>query len=227
MVKNIKFKLMIAIFITFIYFLTIRLASWQSPDINHSGKTNIPACIHSDDKKLHFKLEVGSGNNFDVYLVENSKPNCLNPYFPSIHIQAGQLHNAWVHIVYTDSKAPEWKVFIDAANINSPLSAYPFYTYAHDFQDAPLWTYSLFSKPLSFWKGHAFALRVDHQKKSIHCLGGIQWGFELSQFRLRPKAINPKALNNLDWDKAWQILQEKLPGYKQTSIELIDANKQS
>jgi hypothetical protein len=47
----------------------------------------------------------------------------------------------------------------------------------------------------------------------LHC--HLQ-GFELSQFRLRPKAINPKTLNNLDWDKAWQLLQEKLPGYSQT-----------
>ncbi|NDB83082.1 MAG: hypothetical protein EB127_10145 [Alphaproteobacteria bacterium] len=210
------FKLILAAFITFICFLIIWLGTWKSPDINHSGETNIHTCIHSDDRKLHFKLDAGGGNNFDVYLVENSKLNCLNPYFPSIHIQASQPHNAWIHIVYTDSKAPEWRVFIDAANKDTQGSAYPFYTYEQDFYDAPLWTYSLFNKPLSVWKGHAFAVQVDHQKKSIHCLGGVEWGFELSQFKLRPKAINPKTLNNLDWDKAWQLLQEKLPGYSQT-----------
>lgn len=210
------FKLIFAILITLLCFLTIWLDTWKSPDVNHSGDTNIHTCIHSDDRKLHFKLDAGGGNNFDVYLVENSKQNCLNPYFPSIHIQAHQPHNAWVHIVYTDSKAPEWRIFIDAANVDSPGSAYPFYTYEQDFYDAPLWTYSLFNKPLRFWKGHAFAVKVDHQKKSIHCIGGIEWGFELSYFRLRPKATAPQLLNKEHWEKAWQILQEKLPGFEQT-----------
>jgi len=194
----------------------IWLGTWKSPDVNHSGGANIHTCIHTDDRKLNFKLCSGGGNNFDVYLVENSKPNCLNPYFPSIHIQASYHHNTWIHIVYTDSKAPEWRTFIDAENVDSPCSAYPFYTYEQDFYDAPLWTYSLFNKPLSFWKGHAFAVKVDHQKKSIHCIGGLEWGFELSDFRLRPKAIAPRLLNKETWEKAWQILQEKLPGYSQT-----------
>jgi hypothetical protein len=52
-----------------------------------------------------------------------------------------------------------------------------------------------------------------HQKKSIHCIGGIEWGFELSDFRLRPKTTDPRLLNKEHWEKAWQILQEKLPGY--------------
>lgn len=210
------FKLIFGILITLLCFLTIWLSTWKSPGVNYSGDTNIHTCIHSDDRKLHFALDAGGGNNFDVYLVENSKPNCLNPYFPSIHIQASQFHNAWVHIVYTDSKAPEWRAFIDAANIDSSSSAYPFYTYGQDFYDAPLWIYSLFNKPLRFWKGHAFAVKVDHQKKSIDCIGGIEWGFELSYFRLRPQSIHPQLLNKWDWEKAWQILQEKLPGYSQT-----------
>ncbi|ETZ07775.1 hypothetical protein P618_200016 [Holospora obtusa F1] len=209
-------KLIFAILITLICFQTIWLGTWKSPDVNYSGDTNIHTCIHSDDRKLHFKLDVGGGNNFDVYLVENSKPNYLNPYFPSIHIQASQPHNAWIHIVYTDSKDPEWRTFIDARNIDSSGSTYPFYTYEQDFYDAPLWTYSLFNRPLRFWKGHAFAVKVDHQKKYIHCIGGIEWGFELSYFRLRPKATAPQLLNKETWEKAWQILQEKLPGYSQT-----------
>lgn len=105
------FKLILVAFITFICFLIIWLSTWQSPDVNRSGETNIHTC-HSDDRKLHFTLDAGGGNNFDVCLVENSKPNCLNPYFPSIHVKASQSHNAWVHIVYTDSKAPEWKFLL-------------------------------------------------------------------------------------------------------------------
>lgn len=210
------FKLIFAILITLVCFLIIWLGTWKSHGGNYSGDTNIHTCIHRDDRKLHFKLDDGGGNNVDVYLVENSKPNCFNPYFPSIYIQVSQSHNAWVHIVYTDSKAPKWRTFIDAANVDSPGSAYPFYTYEQDFHDEPLWTYSLFDKPLSFWKGHAFAVKVDHQKKSIDCIGGIEWGFELSYFRLRPKSIHPQLLNKETWEKAWQILQEKLPGYSQT-----------
>ena len=196
-------------------FLTIWIATWQSPGVNYLGDTTIHTCIHSDDSRLRFLLNAGGGN-FDISLVEHSKQTCLNPYFPSIHIQASQPHNAWVHIVYTDSKAPEWRTFIDAVNIESSSSAYPFYAYGQDFYDAPLWTYSLFNKPLGFWKGHAFAVDVDHQKKSIHCIGGIEWGFELSYLRLRPKSIYPQLLNKQDWEKAWQILQAKLPGYTQT-----------
>ena len=40
--------------------------------------------------------------------------------------------------------------------------------------------------------------------------------FDLSYFRLRPKATAPRVLNKKHWEKAWQIVQEKLPGYSQT-----------
>jgi hypothetical protein len=192
------------------------LGTWKSPDANFAGQTTIHTCVHSDDRKRHITLGTGGGNNFDIYWVKSSQPSCLNPYFPAIHIQASQPHNAWVHIVYTDSKAPGWRAFIDAANKDSASSAYPFYTDQKDFYDAPLWSYSLFNKPLCFWKGHAFAVQVDHQKKSIHCMGGIGWGFELSHFRVRPKATAPQLLKKEDWERAWQLLQEKLPGYNQT-----------
>jgi hypothetical protein len=141
------FKLIFAILITLLCFLTIWLSTWKSPDVNHSGDTNIHTCIHSDDRRLHFALDSGRGNNFDISLVENSKQNCLNPHFPSIHIQASQPHNAWIHIVYTDSSSPQWRTFIDAANIDSPGSAYPFYTYEQDFYDAPLYDYSFSQQP--------------------------------------------------------------------------------
>ncbi len=189
---------------------------WKSPDVNLSSERSIHTCIHSDNSKLHFKLGAQPGKHFEIDLIENSKPDCLNPYFPSIHIQMNDKHNAWVHIVYTDSIIPQLQMFIDAENKDNPNSAYPFYTYEQYFLDAPLWTYSLFSKPLSLWKGHAFAVKVDHENKAITCIGGIEWGFLLSPTRLRPKAINPKLLDEQAWKKAWQLLQEALPGYKQT-----------
>jgi hypothetical protein len=157
-------------------------------------------------------------SNTQAILVPANKVIFDEPYFPSIHIKAIKLHNAWIHIVYTDAQTQKLRTFIDAANIDSSSSTYPFYTYEQDFYDAPLWTYSFFNKPLRFWKGHVFAVKVDHQKKSIHCMGGIAWGFELSYFRLYPKAILPQLLNKDDWDKAWQILEEKLPGYSQTYV---------
>jgi hypothetical protein len=116
--------------------------------------------------------------------------------------------------VYTDSTDPTLRTFVD---YNPKWTNYPFYSYSNYFYDAPLWTYSLLNKPLSFWTGHAFAVSVDHQKKLINCIGGIKWGFELSQMKLRPNAIHPQLLDKRDWEKAWNILQEKLQDYKQTS----------
>jgi hypothetical protein len=66
------------------------------------------------------------------------------------------------------------------------------------------------------WKGHAFAVKVNHQKRIIHCIGGIECGFELSHFRLRSRATATQLLNKQDWKKAWLILQKKLPRYTQT-----------
>ncbi|NDB85354.1 MAG: hypothetical protein EB127_22025 [Alphaproteobacteria bacterium] len=153
---------------------------------------------------------------FKIKQINNSSKESINPYFPVIVIEPNLKIDAWIHVVYTDASHPynsKRKTFVD---YNPKWTEYPFYSYAQYFYDAPLWTYSFFSKPLSFWKGHAFAVSVDHQKKSIHCIGGIEWGFELSYFRLRPKSIHPQLLNKETWEKAWQILQEKLPGYSQT-----------
>ncbi len=54
------FKLSFAIFITLLSFLTICLGTWKSPDVNHSGETNIHTCIHSDDRKLRVTLDASN-----------------------------------------------------------------------------------------------------------------------------------------------------------------------
>ena len=101
------FKLIFATLITLICFTTIWMTTWESSDVNHSGATTVLKCIYNDEKRMQFALDAGGGNNYHVSMVENSKQNCFNPYFPSIRIQASQPHNAWIHIVYTDSKAPQ------------------------------------------------------------------------------------------------------------------------
>jgi hypothetical protein len=197
--------------LTILFFMLIILAiTWKSPSINTSAKVNIHTCIHNDNKKLYFKLNAQQGVYFYIHLAENSKADCINPYFPSIHIQTNKKPNAWLHIVYIDSREQQWRIFID-----SQLSTHPFYTYERDFYDAPIWTYTLFKKPLTFWKGHAFALEIDDINKTINCIGGIEWGFELLWFKLTPKAIPPKMLDNKAWKQAWQIIKAKLPGYTQ------------
>jgi hypothetical protein len=184
------------------------LGTWTLPDMNSAGKTTVHTSIHGDGNRHHLTLSGRRGTHFDIFWVENAEPKAINPSFPSIHIQTTACHNAWIHMVYTDSKIPEWTIFIDAQNKHTSGTAYPFYTYEQDFYDAPLWTYSVFNKPIHCWKGHAFAVTVNHDKKTIHCVGGIQWGFELSWFKLRPVAIHPSCLSQQDWEKAWQMVQK-------------------
>ena len=188
----------------------IYAAIWQSPGVNFGAARKIHQCIYDDNKKLHFHLNGAEKNYFDISLVKNTGADCINPYFPTIHIKASDTHNAWVQIVYTDSNIPQLQVFIDAEN-----TTYPFYTYAQDFYDAPIWRYNLLDKPLSFWRANAFAAKIDAENKTVSCVCGVEWGFELSFFKLRPKAIYPKLLGKKDWDAAWEILKEKLPGYQQ------------
>jgi hypothetical protein len=103
--------------IILLFVLIIWLVNWRSSDLNYPLLQISTQALHSNEKKSHFILGADSSNNFNIALVENSKQDSANPYFPSIHIQASQPHNAWIHIVYTDSKAPEWRVFIDAAKV--------------------------------------------------------------------------------------------------------------
>lgn len=194
--------------------LLFQALNWESPDVNRNEQSNIDLCIQQDEHKLYFRFQTKQGFNFDIDFVRNSKPNCLNPYFPAIHIKTDIPHNAWLHVVYTDSEVPEQQTFIDSEKITTKRSSYPFYAYTEDFYDAPLWTYSLLNKPISFWKGHAFAVEVNHQNKTIKCLGGIEWGFELHFTKLRPVASKPKLLDEKAWNQAWRLLKSKLPNYE-------------
>lgn len=187
---------------------------WKSPEVNQKCQRTIHSCIYEDEHKVRFSFRTHQGTSFEGTYVENSKPNCINPYFPSIHIRTNVSHNKWIHIVYTDSKSSEEQVFIDAEIPLNKSSTYPFYTSGPSFYDAPLWTYSPVNKPISFWKGQVFAVDVDPEAKVIRCLGGMEWGFELSFFRLRPIAIKPRVVDAVAWGQAWELIKVKLPGYQ-------------
>jgi hypothetical protein len=68
---------------------------------------------------------------------------------------------------------------------------------------------------LSFWKGHAFAVQIDNDAKIINCVGGVEWGFTLPYFSLRPQSLEIKSLDINHWNAAFELLKLKLPEYKQ------------
>ncbi len=190
---------------------SLGLYNLQSAKVHEVASVSIENCIHNSRYKKKLKINSLS-NDFLVTYVENNAYNCCNPHFPAIHITTAAKHNAWLHIVYTDNK--EFKVFIDTVCSNNPI--YPFYTLEQDFYDAPLWKYSFFSKPFSFWKGHAWAVEVDFQQKIIKSIGGIAWGFNLSYFRLHPTCIEPSSIEKEVWDFDWKIFKTYLYDYHYT-----------
>ena len=189
--------------------LGLKLTEWRSPEPNYmSQRTDYG--IFTDEKQVHVAI-TSMQHIFDVAYVKNTQPDCKGPYFPAIYITAQCPHNAWLHVVTTDCTAePRWLHFIDVG----PKKYYPFYAVEADFADNPCWHYSLFSKPLSFWVGHAYAVQVDHEKKTITCVGGISWGFRLPWWSLRPVMILPSALIESDWQTDWKLFEATLPGYE-------------
>lgn len=203
-----------SILISGFIFQANQLLNWRSSETNLAGERDIGKYIEQNRSKLSFELANQKGTRFYVELVKNCGFDAINPYFPAICIKTKSECNAWLHIVYTDCQDPKLRTFIDAPALDAKHSTYPFYSKLSYFSDAPLWTYGLFSRPLSFWKGHAFALRVDLQNKTIKCLGGVEWGFRLHWTKLRPVAIIPKLLADQAWLDACALLCEKLPDYK-------------
>jgi hypothetical protein len=189
--------------------------TWQSPGTNSKGAY----CLHPENTEDQLQntspnliMNTEKGMVFKVKFIKNADQKCVNPHFPVIFINTDTPHDGWVHIVYTDSDNPKLKKFID---YDPESTKAPFYSNLQHFYDAPLWTYSLLLKKPMFWKGHAFAVQVDRHNKTIKCIGGIEWGFKLHFAKLRPVAITPKLLNEKAWHQAWDLLKEKLPGYRQ------------
>ena len=169
------------------------MINYMVPSISHNSKKSISSCIHSS---AYNATQINSmGHLFEVHYVKNADQDCINPYFPAISITTKTEHNAWLHIIYTDNKNYKWQHFIDTTDSKTHPTIYPFYTLEQDFYDAPFWKYTFFSKPLSFWKGHAYAVLVDYHHKTIKYVGGIEWGYRLSYFHLYPQIITPTNLN--------------------------------
>lgn len=182
--------------------------NWQSPDVNQSASSNLYQCIYQSDDKRNLKV-ISLNNEFVITYVENSGHDCFRPHFPVIHITTQAKHNAWLHVVYTD-RNDDYQIFVDTVDPDKAPDIYPFYNLGQEFYDAPLWRYSLFSKPLSDWKGHAWAVEVDCENKTIKPVGGVSWGFNLSYFQIRPLCITPSVLNGYDWVNDWKIFKTKL-----------------
>lgn len=178
---------------------------WQSPEVNYSSKLSVNDAIYSSNSCEKLEL-VSEGTSFLVSFVRNSSKDAINPYFPSIHITTTKKHNAWLQIVRTDSPTQSLQCFVDTVDPNhNKHDVYPFYAKSNNnqqvhFYDAPLWQYSLWYKPLTFWKAHAWAVFVDFEQKTITPLGGISWGFTLPNSRLRPFCLEPSALTSKDWE---------------------------
>jgi hypothetical protein len=188
------------------------ISNYMLPSMNANPKKSIANCILSS---THTTATINSMNQlFNALYVENAGRDCTNPYFPAINITTKAEHNAWLQVVYTDSQDYKWQHFIDAADPKKYPTIHPFYTLEQNFYDAPFWWYTLFSRPISFWKGHAYAVQVDHQHKTIKVVGGVEWGYKLSYFHLYPKIIEPTSLNQEAWEQDWQIFKTVFDGYR-------------
>ena len=124
-------------------FLFIFSLFWQDLKINNEVAEDIGNCLYKSNYK-NLKLNSMEGD-FNIFYIPNAPRNCFNPSFPIIHIKLKQEHNAWLQIVRTDSSDKKLQKFID-----TNVELYPFYTLEQDFYDAPLWSYTLFSKPLTY-----------------------------------------------------------------------------
>jgi hypothetical protein len=207
-----KLFLYLSLFLLFVWLGKVAY-NWESPSLNLNCKKSIYDSIYG---KEHLTLKINSmSSEFDVNYVANAATDCVNPYFPDIHIATASHHTGWIHIVHTDAADPRWQKFIDSTV--PPDETYPLYTSSPDFYDSPHWNYKLFQKPLSFWKGHAYAVRVDDDQKTVHCVGGIEWGFELPYWSLRPHCLTPRALTRDHWTKDWILLENAFQGYTRLS----------
>jgi hypothetical protein len=199
--------ILLSILILYLYY-KYQFQSYIKIDKNY--KNSIHNCIYNSKNHKHVQI-YSLDNIFDIAYVENTNKYSINPYFPAININSKIEHNAWLHCINTDTVQLEFRNFIDTVDPVLFPEIYPFYTLQEDFYDAPLWkNHSLFNKPLSFWIGHAWAVLVDFEKKTIKPIGGILWGFRLSYFAINPIFIQPSALNLKDWENDWKVFSKKL-----------------
>lgn len=185
-----------------------KIYSWKNPEVNINGKD-----LHSSIYDTQYKTMIleSMGTIFEVNYIESACSDCINPWFPIIHITtAAAQHNAWLHIVRTDNSNKKLQKFIDT---NQDSIAYPFYTRERDFYDAPRWSYTFLKKPCSFWQGHVYAIYINPDNKNISFLGGIKWGFTLSLFNLYPQIIQPSSLTVDECELDWEFFKQEFEKY--------------
>lgn len=147
------------------------------------------------------------GNVFGIDFIENS----IQTGFPSIHIAACDMCNAWVQLVKTDSPFFDLQQFVDTCK-----DIAPFYTtkeFYEDFYDAPLWNITPTYRPLNYWIGHVYAVNVDFEAKTVTCLGGISWGFRIPEYKHTPTMIRPEGLTQQEWISDKQFFAKYLSDY--------------
>jgi len=200
------FALLSLLAIAILFFRDIR-----SQQVNDKGDF----CLHPDRANMNGKwppkdlvdVDLILANEFGVFHVKqinNAGTNCINPYFPVILIEPRVVHDGWIHVVYTNADDISLRAFVD---YDPSLTRHPFYNHSHHFYDAPLWTYNLFFKKYMFWKGQAFAVRINKNTREMEYIGGIEWGFEILPMNLRPKALKPRALTENDWLQVQEIIK--------------------
>jgi hypothetical protein len=166
-----------------------------------------PACLFGI-KLNQYKPEDRKDLTIESFGNSFSTQMSIEQNFPAIHITMHGDYNAWIHLVRTDAEDPKLREFVDTCH-----ETYPFYTKGIAFDDAPLWHITPTHKPLTFWIGHAYAVRVDFNGKKILCLGGIKWGFTIKDNCIHPNAINPNGLTNEDWLVDQKILAKTISEY--------------
>jgi hypothetical protein len=187
-----KYYLLIILIMLFCSFLFIY--KWQSPGLNINYIKSTLDCINQAKDLKNIEI-VSFPSNFKIKLARADN-QCLTPYFPAIQIEADphRSHRAWLQIVHTDSNNEELKIFLDSGEDD-----WPFYNHKSIFYDSPLWTYKLWYKPISYWEAHAYS--VDIVDNNIKFLGGIKWGFSLSNYKIRPTITQPSTLSLSDFQK--------------------------
>lgn len=197
--------------------LTIFCIKWSPLHFNDNPQVCQKDCIQYGNKEN--AIIKSMGNSFKVHYVENSSEACSNPGFPNIRVEIQKQHNAWLHIIHTDSKDPQKQVFIDSIDQETYPMIYPFFTYDKEFIDGPFSDYTLLSKPMTFWKGHVYPVQVNWNEQSIEFMGGIEWGFELSYLKLKPHMIKPRALTPEEIANDWEVFNKTLKDYKMIFTE--------
>ena len=178
---------------------------------NQKSTKTIESTIYDNPNHETIDL-ISMGHHFTVNFVRSADKESQNPGFPALHINLRQEgYGGLVHIIKTDHV--DHKTFLDAAPFDTFPDIYPFYTKDQDFFDAPFWTYNVLSKSISYWIGHAYAVIIDDEVKTIQCIGGIGWGYRIPWYWPYPRMIQPYALNLENWIEDKEIFNQQQSHY--------------